>query len=160
MKKTTHKLSKKLKNLSKKIVASKGVVLMYHRISNSYPDPWSLNVSEENFRSHLNLFNKHYNVLPLIEFNELRRVGKLPQRALAITFDDGYADNVSLAAPLMLEAEIPAMFYICTGTLGEVSGMWWDILAEIVYGGHDLPIDKKLQYEKKVRNTFFKYVSE
>ena len=128
---------------------------MYHRISNSYPDPWNLNVSEENFRSHLDLFNQRYNVLPLIEFNELRRAGKLPQRALAITFDDGYEDNVSLAAPLMLEAEIPAMFYICTGTLEAVSGMWWDILAEIVYGGHGLSIDKKLQYENHVRNTFF-----
>ena len=148
MKKIARKLSKKVKKISKKLVASKGLVLMYHRISNNYPDPWNLNVSEENFRSHLNLFNKHYNVLPLIEFDKLRRVGKLPQRALTITFDDGYADNVSLAAPLMLEAEIPAMFYICTGTLGEASGMWWDILAEVVYRGHDLPIDKNCSMKR------------
>ena len=155
MKKTARKLSKKLRKFGKNLAASKGVVLMYHRISNCYPDPWNLNVSEENFRSHLNLFTKSYNVLPLIEFNALRRVGKLPKRALTITFDDGYADNFSLAAPLMLEAEIPAMFYICTGTLAEASGMWWDTLAEIVYGVCNLPTDEKLQYEKNVGNMSF-----
>jgi len=73
---------------------------MYHRISDSHQDPWNLNVSETNFQDHLVLFNKSYNVLPLKEFSKLRRDGCLPERALAITFDDGYADNVLLAAPV------------------------------------------------------------
>jgi len=128
---------------------------MYHRISDSYPDPWKLNVSESNFQEHLELFNKNYHVLPLKKFNELRNIGRLPQRALAITFDDGYADNVAIASPLLRKAEIPATFYICTGTLGQVSGMWWDTLAQIVFGRNTMSDSEKLDHAREVNNSFF-----
>jgi peptidoglycan/xylan/chitin deacetylase (PgdA/CDA1 family) len=54
--------------------------------------------------------------------------------AVALTFDDGYADNLHQALPLLEEAGIPATFFICTGLLGDRAGFWSDQLARLLLG--------------------------
>ena len=43
--------------------------------------------------------------------------GTLPANAAAVTFDDGYADNLSEASPRLLEAGVPATLFVATGFL-------------------------------------------
>jgi peptidoglycan/xylan/chitin deacetylase (PgdA/CDA1 family) len=50
--------------------------------------------------------------------------GRLPERAFAITFDDGFRNNLSIAAPLLVERRIPATFYLTTGFI-EYNWMSW-----------------------------------
>jgi peptidoglycan/xylan/chitin deacetylase (PgdA/CDA1 family) len=70
-------------------------------------------------------------VLPLPQAVSLLREGRLPARALCITFDDGYADNFTLAAPILKRLHLPASFFIATG-FWSGGVMWNDALIESI----------------------------
>jgi peptidoglycan/xylan/chitin deacetylase (PgdA/CDA1 family) len=72
-----------------------------------------------------------FNVVPLDEAVARLRRGDLPARALAITFDDGYADNQQIAAPILRRLGLPATFFIATGFLGG-ENMWNDRVIEAI----------------------------
>jgi peptidoglycan/xylan/chitin deacetylase (PgdA/CDA1 family) len=54
--------------------------------------------------------------------------------SVAITFDDGYADNLSEAARLLMRSNTPATFFLTTGYMGKTREFWWDELERIAYG--------------------------
>jgi len=61
------------------------------------------------------------------ELSEALRSGKpLPERAVALTFDDGYIDNYEVAFPVLRQHKIPATFYVCPGLIDSNLGFWWD----------------------------------
>jgi peptidoglycan/xylan/chitin deacetylase (PgdA/CDA1 family) len=71
---------------------------------------------------------KHwFNVLPLDVAVRCLAEGALPARAVSITFDDGYADNVTIALPLLIRHNVKATFFIATGFL-DGGCMWNDIV--------------------------------
>ncbi len=72
-----------------------------------------------------------FKVLPLDEAAERLQRGALPARALAITFDDGYADNHDIALPVLQSHGLPATFFIATGYL-DGGRMWNDTVIEAV----------------------------
>jgi peptidoglycan/xylan/chitin deacetylase (PgdA/CDA1 family) len=55
--------------------------------------------------------------------------GTLPADAVAVTFDDGYADNVSTAAPRIQAAGVPATIFVVADALGRANEFWWDEVA-------------------------------
>ena len=70
--------------------------------------------------------------------------GSLPARALAITFDDGYADNATVALPILRRLGLPATFFVATGFL-DGGRMWNDTVIEAVRGapgGDARPVDR------------------
>lgn len=72
-----------------------------------------------------------FEVLPLNRAVELLYAGRIPSRALAITFDDGYADNEELAAPILQSLGMTATFFVSTGFL-DGACMWNDKVIESV----------------------------
>ncbi|WP_284155041.1 polysaccharide deacetylase family protein [Sulfuricystis thermophila] len=72
-----------------------------------------------------------FNVLPLDTAIEMLKRGQLPARAAAITFDDGYADNLLFAAPILKKHGLTATFFIATGFL-DGGIMWNDIVIESI----------------------------
>ena len=82
-------------------------VLVYHHVSEETPA--STSVSPAQFRSHLQLLtDQHFNVIALDQaLTALQRGEALPERAVAITFDDGYRNIYDNALPL-LEGHQPA----------------------------------------------------
>ena len=64
-----------------------------------------------------------FNVLPLDEAVRRLKNGTLPQRAMALTFDDGYADNHDVALPILKRHGLPCAFFIATGFLD--GGRMW-----------------------------------
>lgn len=63
--------------------------------------------------------------LSMDEIVALRMEGKpYPPKSFAITFDDGFENNFSIAAPILEDFEIPAMFYVTTGFIDD-NGMSW-----------------------------------
>ena len=62
-----------------------------------------------------------------------------PDRAIAVTFDDGYVDNVSTAMPLLRSAGVPATFFLTTAEGPFPYYYWWDRLAALLMGPGTVP---------------------
>lgn len=108
-------------------------ILIFHRVLPQH-DP--LNPDEPDaagFEARMRWMRDWFNVLPLAEAAERLRSGSLPARALAITFDDGYADNVEVAAPILQRLGLTATFFITTGYL-DGGCMWNDRVIEALRG--------------------------
>ena len=109
-------------------------VLMYHRVQSLAIDPWALAVSPENFEAQLQFLRRHRRIVAMDVLVDLLRAGRLPDDAVAITFDDGYRDNLTHAAPLLDRYEAPAVLFLATGTCGSGRPFWWDELASLTVG--------------------------
>jgi len=116
---------------------SRKFIFLYHRIASPEDDPFALAVPETWFQDHLEILRSHCRLLSLDEI-VCTRVAKSSVVG-SITFDDGYADNLRTAAPILRLAGIPATFFICTGCLGDVRGFWWDRLANAIGAADGLP---------------------
>ena len=68
--------------------------------------------------------------------------GATLKRAVAITFDDGYVDNLSAGAPVLEEYDVPATMFVVSSKRGR--GFWWDELARIIYSASALPAELAL----------------
>ena len=104
------------------------VILGYHRVTDG-PDPYQLGVSPERFAEHLAALARTARPLPLDELPELLAAGRVPKRTVALTFDDGYADVLHLAKPLLARFGIPATVFVISGQLGRE--LWWDRLDRV-----------------------------
>lgn len=92
-------------------------VLLYHRVNDLSQD--NLTTSTRRFAEHLSILKRHYPVLRLSDALEAMRAGRyLGPNVVAITFDDGYADNHDSAAPILERFGLPASFFV---TVGHVS---------------------------------------
>jgi peptidoglycan/xylan/chitin deacetylase (PgdA/CDA1 family) len=115
-------------------VDSPVIVLLYHRVTALASDPEMLAVSPDNFRAHMQYLK---DTVPLVRFEE--DWSKVSRPAVAITFDDGYADNVLEALPILDETGVPATFFVSTGTIGTRSEFWWHELEGIILEKQGLP---------------------
>jgi peptidoglycan/xylan/chitin deacetylase (PgdA/CDA1 family) len=68
------------------------------------------------------------------EFVDRLQEGRLPRDAVAITFDDGYCDNLTRAKPLLEKHGVPATFFLATAAIGSGTAFWWDELADMILG--------------------------
>mgnify|MGYP002716552012 FL=1 len=96
-------------------------------------DPWGLAVSPENFASQMRALRKSRDVLRLGEFGRRWRDGSLSPRSVAITFDDGYACNALVAAPILASHQLPGTFFLTTGMIGSDREFWNDELERVVF---------------------------
>ncbi|MEC5397652.1 polysaccharide deacetylase family protein [Uliginosibacterium sp. H1] len=104
-------------------------ILILHRVC-PQPDPlFPGEIHARSFDAMLRWVKDWYSVLPLPEAVERLRAGTLPARALAITFDDGYEDNHSVALPILRQHGLTATFFVATGFLNG-GRMWNDGLIE------------------------------
>lgn len=116
-----------------------GLVLMYHRLATPTADPWGICVSPENFAAHLEVL-KAYG--PCLKFGDLVRALQdpaPPRHAIAVTFDDGYLDNLVTGLPLLAAAGIPATVFVASGATGSGREFWWDTLTRIFLLTPELP---------------------
>jgi len=120
---------RQLKNRALNLLDPPVVVLLYHRVTVLPSDPHALAVSPENFRSQMLFLKRNF---PLVRFADDWSGRKEP--AVAVTFDDGYADNALEALPVLAEVGVPATFFVSTGTIGTREEFWWDELERLLFG--------------------------
>jgi peptidoglycan/xylan/chitin deacetylase (PgdA/CDA1 family) len=107
-------------------------ILLYHRVAKANFDPWNLAVSPEEFERQL-VGLRSKTVLPLREFVWLHTRKELPRNAVAITFDDGYACNALVAAPMLESFSYPATFFVVSDPIARAEEFWWDQLEFIFH---------------------------
>src|SRR5712691_5757206 len=105
-------------------------VVVFHRVL-ARDDPrtgtalaeWT--IGDEAFDASLAFFRRHYNLVSLDEVVAAARgTCRLPQRSLLITFDDGFADNLDYALPLLRKHSAPAVVFISTDIIGHAERLW------------------------------------
>ncbi|MBK9705054.1 MAG: polysaccharide deacetylase family protein [Betaproteobacteria bacterium] len=108
-------------------------ILIFHRVLPA-PDPiFPDEVDAAFFDELLGWLKSWLNVLPLDHAVDALRTGTLPARAMAITFDDGYADNRTIALPILKRHGLSATFFVATGYL-DCGRMWNDTIIEAIRG--------------------------
>ena len=107
-------------------------ILMYHRVASVRHDPWDLAVAPARFEEQVAYIKRHRTPMSMDEMADRLREGNLPADAVAITFDDGYLDNLIHAKPVLARHGVPATVFIATGYVGSGMPFWWDELASMV----------------------------
>ncbi len=127
-----------LKDFARKCLYFSGALGLYHRLRNAdsltvvmfhrtlrRDDPrWAscdpdYTLGEDLFVASLAFFRRHYRVVSLQDVLRARRDGTgLPPRALLITFDDGWLDNVDYALPALRSAGLPAVMFVAADAVG------------------------------------------
>jgi len=105
------------------------MILTYHQVP---AEPDSLQPGSPHgdaFAAQMEWLTRYCTVLPLPEAAERLANGDLPARAAAVTFDDGYANNLEVAAPVLKNLDISATFFVTTGAI-ERGIMWNDLVIE------------------------------
>jgi peptidoglycan/xylan/chitin deacetylase (PgdA/CDA1 family) len=117
-----------------------GAVLTYHRIAEPAHERDRLCVPAEEFRGHMrHLRDAGYRVRPIAELVAAAAAGSLEGRSIALTFDDGYLDALTSAAPILESFGFPATFFIVGEAIDAPHEFWWDALDRIFLSDHQVP---------------------
>ena len=129
--------------------------LMYHRIcpdqtahdsdSSGFAPNRELSVTVSAFDAQMAFAAKHFNCIALPEAIAGLARGKLPERSLIVTFDDGYLDNLTLALPILRRHGVPATIYVATGLMQQVGMPWWYELEMLVAAGDGFHVNRDQQ---------------
>jgi len=92
-------------------------ILIYHRVL-PLPDPLRPGESHAAlFDRQMAMLARRFKPMPLLQAVQALREGRLHDRAVCVTFDDGYADNLTVAQPILARHGIPATVFVATGYL-------------------------------------------
>ncbi len=116
------------------------LVLYYHRVNVSEMDYNLLCVSPIRFRQQMLYLKNNYQI---VRFED--DWNSLDTDAVAVTFDDGYLDNLTYAVPVLEELEVPATVFVSTGGLNQTKEFWWDELEQLLIVGENFPPSLKLE---------------
>jgi peptidoglycan/xylan/chitin deacetylase (PgdA/CDA1 family) len=116
-----------------------GLILLYHRVAAPATDPQLLSVTPERFAGHMAYLSRHFEVVSLHELVGRRAKGDVGSRVVAVTFDDGYADNLLQAKPILEFHNVPATVFVATATLETGAALWWDELEHLLLHPSLLP---------------------
>ncbi|HEX5664580.1 MAG TPA: polysaccharide deacetylase family protein [Xanthomonadaceae bacterium] len=137
-----------LKDLTRRFLYASGALPLYHRIRNtdtltvvmfhrtlSADDPrWATcdpdyTLPREVFAQVIGFVHRHYNVVSVEQVLDARAGhSRLPPRALLLTFDDGWADNVDHALPELQRAGLPGLMFVVADAVGRRQPFWQEQL--------------------------------
>ena len=113
-------------------MSNRGLVLLYHRIAETRSDPQLLAVSPRHFAQHLEVLREYGQPMAIGAMTAALQDRRLPSRPIAVTFDDGYADNLDCGKPLLERYETPATVFVTTSYAGHDREFWWDDLERLL----------------------------
>ena len=120
--------------IRRKLTQSQVLVIMYHRIG-AKKDDWSFEtLSPQDFERQIDYFCRNFQVLSLDEIAQyIHQEKSLPEKAVVITFDDGYRDNYLHAYPILKKYNVPAIIFLTSGHIGSDKLFWWEKVSYIIH---------------------------
>ena len=117
--------------LGLKLKSSPPIILLYHGVTQSMQQVGLSNCEGKHmpielFIHHLRILRRSRCVIPLNQMVEGLASGAAMRNTVAITFDDGYENNASVAAPVLADFNMSAAFFLTTGLIGTDSSIWTD----------------------------------
>ena len=114
------------------------MVLGWHNIEPTWHWPAPVGAGRAGFARQLRALRRVANVVPLEQaLQDLVAGRRLPPRAVAITFDDGYRDNLDVAVPVLRSLGLPATIFLIPDLLDGTMDPWWERLAWAVRTADD-----------------------
>ncbi len=132
------RIPQKIKGLLRRI-RPHGLVLLYHRVAPLEHDPQWLAVAPPRFSEQMEILARDFQPMPLREMLRSALQGRLPRRAVAVTFDDGYADNLQWAKPILERHGVPGTVFVATDPISKPAEFWWDELGGLILETPRLP---------------------
>src|SRR5947209_14606396 len=109
----------------------RAMILLYHRVAELPQDPQLLCVSPSHFIEHLQVIRRWGRTIQLGKLDQALQGVDRRRHMIIVTFDDGYADNLYNAKPLLERYDVPATTLIATGYMGCDREFWWDELERL-----------------------------
>lgn len=123
----------------------RGGILMYHCICRAACDPWAICVSPPAFDEQMDVLARARAAVGLAAFAH-DDVYTRDGARLAVTFDDGYVDNLFAALPVLERHEIPATIFVVGNAVGRTREFWWDALERAVLSSDSLPDELRFRF--------------
>jgi peptidoglycan/xylan/chitin deacetylase (PgdA/CDA1 family) len=110
-----------------RIFSGQTIILAYHRVARVTRDPHLLCVDPDLFANQMDHLRRHFDIVPLADLKQ-----RSSRQRVVITFDDGYADNASVAKSILDGMSVPATFFVTAGMVGAKREFWWDRLEALL----------------------------
>jgi peptidoglycan/xylan/chitin deacetylase (PgdA/CDA1 family) len=115
--------------LARAVQRSRAVVLTYHGVLDGSAEYDYLNhnfIAAESFDAQMRYICRHYRPIALRELVAAYRDGRTPPAgSVAVTFDDGFANNFTVAYPILQRHSVPFTVFVTTGLLDTPGAMLW-----------------------------------
>jgi len=111
--------------MHKRLLKGRAIVVAFHSIT-AQKSSGALRCGVDDFERYCRFFVRHLKPETLSQVVEWLETGAQMSGELVITFDDGYADNIELALPVLKRWSLPATFYITTGFIQTQRQAQWD----------------------------------
>ncbi|MFH7320737.1 polysaccharide deacetylase family protein [Desulfurivibrio sp. D14AmB] len=120
-----------LMNLASSLRGCEGaVVLMYHSAAEEAQSKWidpRDHVPADVFTQQMEFLSRERRVVSLVELVSCLKQGQTPEKGtVVITFDDGYLDNLTVAAPILENYGLTATLFLPTGYIDRGENQWVD----------------------------------
>ena len=107
----------------------RSLVTCFHSINDAHESPIACTSAQ--FDAYCAFFRRHFDTISLIDLLDRLEAGRDISGTAVITFDDGYLDNYTVAAPTLERYGIPATFFVATDFIGSEHQAWWDTDCDI-----------------------------
>jgi peptidoglycan/xylan/chitin deacetylase (PgdA/CDA1 family) len=114
------------------------VILAYHRLrpeaagTEMLFDEGVLGPTQSVFDLQVKWLKENFDIISERDILEAVRRRTYKSRLAAVTFDDGYYDNYTLALPVLVRHRVPGIFFVCPELIDSRRLGWWDIIAYLV----------------------------
>lgn len=115
----------------RRMLDGRAMIVLFHRIDDRYPDN-PITSTRSDFERFIRFFTQYFDVVPLNRVLHLLANGEDLSGRISITFDDGYADNAAVAAPIIEKYGARACFFLTTECMGSNRVPPWDQEENIV----------------------------
>jgi len=126
-------------------------IINFHGVRNQENNPFNnRHMLSKDFEKIISYLSKNFNIVPLetlFEYHQKKQI--LPKKTIALTFDDGYENNFSIALPILKKYNVPATFYIISKGLLDNSFFSWPDKMDI--------LKKNIQTDFTINNHIFPF---
>lgn len=118
-------------------------IICYHGVVEQFPDGYNSSgkhILVAEFEKQIAFLSRELAIVTMRDIElAAQGVGTLPNECVAITFDDGFLNNLEVAHPVIQKYEVPATLYVATNFISKKRLIWTDELERLILEAPPIP---------------------